>query len=198
MSRRLLSLLLLSYRRRPVSMADLDAGFPHGTSPWADGPRDDRNLWRLDLPACAIAAVLCSIPAQAAEQRCVRPEIVLWGDGRHDDSAALNAWFHGADAIWAESGEPVGGAIAGHSFRLSAPVFVPGGTGRRLEAFRMLWPERGEIVSGGSIASGGDPDKAPILSGVDIVGGDPGEAVPSDAPDPAPPGRDDPASCGIS
>ena len=62
----------------------------------------------------------------------------------------------------------------------------------------MLWPERGEIVSGGSIASGGDPDKAPILSGVDIVGGDPGEAVPFDAPDPAPPGRDDPASCGIS
>jgi hypothetical protein len=143
--------------------------------------------------------MLGGVTVQAAEpQHCVRADIVLWGDGRHDDSAALNAWFRGADAIWAESGEPVGASIASHSFRLSAPVFVPAGTGRRLDAFRMLWPERGEIVSGGSIASGGDSDKAPLLSGIDIVGGDPGEAVPFDAPDIAPTNRDDQASCGIS
>jgi len=62
----------------------------------------------------------------------------------------------------------------------------------------MLWPERGEIVSGGSIVSGEDAATAPILSGVDVVVGDPGEAVPFEAPDPAPTSRDDQASCGIS
>ena len=145
-----------------------------------------------------ISALALPRSLAAEPQRCVRPDIVLWGDGRHDDSAALNAWFRGADAVWAESGAPVGSAIAGHSFRLSAPVFVAGGTGRRLDSFRMLWPERGEIVSGGSIVSGSDAAKAPILSGVEIVGGDPGEAVPFDAPDAIPASHDDPASCGIS
>ncbi len=178
----------------------MDPGLPHGASPWAEGPRDDKNLRSArSLAAVAIAAVLCSVPAQAAEpQHCVRAESVLWGDGRHDDSAALNAWFGGADAIWAESGEPVGTAIAGHSFRLSAAVFVPGGTGRRLEDFRMLWPENGEIVSGGSIASGSDPEKAAVVSGVDIVGGDPGEGVPFEAPDPDPAQRNPTASCATS
>ncbi len=123
---------------------------------------------------------------------------MLWGDGRHDDSAALTAWFQGADAIWAASGEPVGAAIQGRSFRLTAAVFVPGGTGRRLDDFRMLWPERGEIVSGGSIVSGSDPDTAPIVSGVTISGGDPGEGIPFDMPDAAPPGRDERANCAIS
>ena len=161
--------------------------------------RKARGASRFGLPALAVTAVFCGIPAQSAErQHCVPADIVLWGDGRHDDSAALNAWFRGAEAIWAESGNPVGGAIAGHSFRLSAPVFVPGGTGRRLDAFRMLWPERGEVVSGGTIVSGSDAATAPTLSGVDIVGGDPGEAVPFDAPDAAPKNRDDQASCGIS
>src|SRR6266496_2014815 len=123
--------LFLSSRRRPVSAADMDPGLR----------RDDKNLRSArSLAAVAIAAVVCSIPARAAEpQHCVRAEIVLWGDGRHDDSAALNAWFRGADAIWAASGEPVGTAIAGHSFRLSEAVLVPGGTGRRLDDFRMLW-----------------------------------------------------------
>jgi hypothetical protein len=147
----------------------------------------------------AIAAVLCSIPTQAAEpQHCVHAQIVLWGDGRHDDSTALNAWFGGEEAIWATSGEPVGASIAGHSFRLSAPVYIRGGTGRRLEDFRMLWPERDETVSGGAIASGGDPAKAPMVSGVSILGGDPGEGAAFEAPDPTPTGRDDKASCAIS
>ncbi|MGC2412749.1 MAG: hypothetical protein WA459_08645 [Stellaceae bacterium] len=62
----------------------------------------------------------------------------------------------------------------------------------------MLWPERGEIVSGGSIVSGSDSTKAPIVSGVEISGGDPGEGAPFDAPDPAPTARDDQASCATS
>jgi hypothetical protein len=147
----------------------------------------------------AIVAGLLQITAEAAErQHCIRADIVLWGDGRHDDSAALTAWLRGADAIWAASGEPVGAAIAGRSFRLTAAVFVPGGTGRRLEAFQLLWPERGEIVSGGSIVAGSDPDKAPIVSGVKISGGDPGEGKPFEMPDPAPAEPDPKASCAIS
>jgi hypothetical protein len=148
---------------------------------------------RVLIGALALPASLAAEP-----QHCVPPAIILWGDGRHDDSVALNAWFRGADAIWAENGAPVGAIITGHSFRLSAPVFVRGGTGRRLDAFRLLWPERGEIVSGSMIVSGSDAAQAPILTGVDIVGGDPGEAVPFDAPDPAPTDRDDRGSCGIS
>ena len=74
----------------------------------------------------------------------------------------------------------------------------PGGTGRRLEDFRMLWPENGEIVSGGSIASGSDPEKAAVVSGVDIIGGDPGEGVPFEAPDPDPAQRNPASSCATS
>lgn len=151
-------------------------------------------------PFLYLVAIVCSLTgAHAGEpQHCVPADIVLWGDGRHDDTKALNGWLHGGNAIWAESGEPVGASIAGHSFRLSAAVYVSGGTGRRLDDFRMLWPERGEIVSGGSISSGSDPAQAPIVSGVKISGGDPGEGVPFDAPDAAPADRDDQASCATS
>jgi len=76
--------------------------------------------------------------ALAAEgPRCARGDIVLWGDGRHDDTAALNAWLQGEDLVWAETGEPVGEAITGHIFRLSSAIYVLGGTGRRLDSFRL-------------------------------------------------------------
>jgi hypothetical protein len=137
--------------------------------------------------------------ADAAEpQHCVRPEIVLWGDGRHDDTQALNAWLRGDDAIWADSGKPVGASISGRSFRLSAAVYVRAGTGRTLENFRMLWPERGETVSGGEIRAGGDPDQPPAMAGIGIVGGDPGEGKPFDQPDQAPARRNDLESCATS
>jgi hypothetical protein len=136
---------------------------------------------------------------RAAEaQRCVRAEIVLWGDGRHDDTHALNAWLRGEDAVWADSGAPVGATISGRSFRLSAAVYVRAGTGRVLDRFRMLWPERGETVSGGTILAGGDADQAPQMSGIEIVGGDPGEGKPFDLPDPAPVRRDEAESCATS
>lgn len=136
-----------------------------------------------------------SAPATEA-QRCVRAEVILWGDGRHDDTTALNAWFAGREATWAETGKPVGPVISGHQFRLSAAVYVPGGTGRELENFRMLWPERGETVSGGQIRSGHDPDAAPVAAGIDIVGGDGGEGKPFEAPEPPP--SDPRSSCAIS
>jgi len=144
-------------------------------------------------------AVFALSPVRGTEaQHCVRADIVLWGDGKHDDTKALNAWLAGQDAIWAESGEPVGASIAGRVFRLSAAIYVPGGTGRRLEQFRMLWPERGEIVSGGTIVTGGDPDAAPLTSGISIVGGDPGEGKPFEAPDAVSAAPDPDASCATS
>ena len=138
-------------------------------------------------------------PAPAAEApQCARGDLVLWGDGRHDDTAALNAWLRGDTLVWAETGEPVGAVIADRSFRLSAAVYAVGGAGRKLERFRLFWPERGETVSGGTVMSGDDPEMAPVVSGVTIVGGDPGEGVPFDSPDIAPAARPDPARCATS
>ena len=137
-------------------------------------------------------------PARAAEaQHCVKADIVLWGDGRHDDTAALNAWLRGEPAIWAADGAPVGATIAGRSFRLSAAVYAPAGSGRTLTDFRFLWPERGERVAGGTIRTGGDPNAAPVTSGIEIVGGDSGEGKPFDMPEFAV-SPNDAASCAIS
>ena len=106
-------------------------------------------------------------PAPAAEPpQCARGDMVLWGDGRHDDTAALNAWLRGDNLVWAETGEPVGAAIADRTFRLSAAVYAVGGARRKLERFRLIWPERGETVSGGTVMSGDDPNTGPAVSGV--------------------------------
>jgi hypothetical protein len=153
---------------------------------------------RLITVSAALAMTLATAAPAAERQDCVRADIVLWGDGKHDDTAALSAWLRGADAVWATSGEPVGAAIAGHSFRLSDAVYLPAGTGRRLEQFRLLWPERGETVSGGTIATGSDPDKAPVASAIKIEGGDPGEGIPFEAPDSASGDRSDQRSCATS
>jgi hypothetical protein len=146
----------------------------------------------------ALAAIAISTADAAESQHCAPAEIVLWGDGRHDDTAALNAWWHGAEAVWADSGAAVGAVIAGRSFRLSAAIYVPGGSGRRLDNFHLLWPERGEVVAGGTIAAGTDPDSAPLLSGVNIQGGDPGEGKPLDLPDPVPALPNTATSCATS
>jgi hypothetical protein len=146
----------------------------------------------------AVIACLAALPVHAATQDCTKVPVVLWGDGRHDDTAALNAWLRGHDAIWADAGTPVGATIGGRHFRLSSAIYVQAGTGRILRDFRLEWPERGEVVTGGTIAAGADPDAAPLQSGVTISGGDPGDGVPFDAPDAEPEhaGRD--ASCAIS
>jgi hypothetical protein len=145
------------------------------------------------------AISLAVSPALGADRpRCAGGDIVLWGDGRHDDTAALNAWLRGDDLVWAETGEPVGEAITGRVFRLSSAIYVLGGTGRRLDSFRLVWPERGETVTGGSVLAGQDPDQPPIVSGVEIAGGDPGEGLPIDTPEIAPRDRRDPARCAVS
>ncbi|MGD9615401.1 MAG: hypothetical protein AB7H90_21060 [Alphaproteobacteria bacterium] len=146
----------------------------------------------------AAAAYGAALAADAAPQDCIKVPVVLWGDGRHDDTAALNAWLRGRDAIWADTGDPVGAAIGGRRFRLSSAIYVHAGTGRVLRDFRMEWPERGEVVTGGTIAAGDDPDSPPLQSGVTITGGDPGEGVPFEIPDDEAGQASRDASCAIS
>jgi hypothetical protein len=145
------------------------------------------------------ALLLAPVIARAEPpQHCTRTDTVLWGDGRHDDTFALNAWLRGEDVAWADSGDPVGDAITGHDFRLSSAIYVTAGSGRVLRDFRLLWPERHETVSGGTIISGTDPNKAPVSTGINIVGGDSTEGVAFDDPNVTPAKADPRASCATS
>jgi hypothetical protein len=135
------------------------------------------------LAAAALAALLTLAPAKAEEpSKCAAAPHLLWGDGEHDDTAALNAWFRGETVVWAQTHEKVGADIADHTFLLSSVVYISGGTGRTLERFRMVWPERQETVSGGTIRSGDDPDMPPVAEGVTTIGADPDEGVPYEGP----------------
>jgi hypothetical protein len=159
-------------------------------------------IGRLALLPLAIAAAV-AVPAMAAPagpsaEHCVHPAVVLWGDGRHDDTTALQAWLRGKDALWGDSGAPVGATIARHDFRLSAAIYVEAGTGRTLENFRLAWPARGETVTGGTLRSFRDPSRAPTVTGVHIVGGDAGEGKPLDLPEAPPKKPNADASCGVS
>lgn len=138
----------------------------------------------LTLVAAALFAALSALaPAKAEEQsKCAAAPHLLWGDGEHDDTAALNAWFRGETVVWAQTHEKVGAEITDRTFLLSSVVYISSGTGRKLERFRMLWPDRQETVSGGTIRSGDDPDKPPVAEGVTTVGADPDEGVPYEGP----------------
>jgi hypothetical protein len=121
-------------------------------------------------------------PAPAALHDCRPTPLVLWGDGRHDDTAALNAWFRGERVVWAGSGKTVDAEIAGHTFKLSAAIYIPGGTGRTITRFRFVWPWTHEEVTGGTIASGTNPGMPAAESGIRKTGGDPLEGIPYPAP----------------
>jgi hypothetical protein len=152
-----------------------------------------RSAWRssrrepvsaLTLVAAALFAAFAVLSTAKAEEqsKCVASPHLLWGDGEHDDTAALNAWFRGETVVWAQTHEKVGAEIADHTFLLSSVVYISSGTGRTLERFRMVWPERQETVSGGTIRSGDDPDKPPVAEGVTTIGADPDEGVPYEGP----------------
>jgi hypothetical protein len=142
---------------------------------------------RLKMPAFAgflLASVIASSPVLAAEpSKCTMVPLMLWGDGMHDDTRALNAWFRGDPAIWARTGQSVGPQITGQVFRLKGAVLIPSGTGRSIERFELIWPERRERVTGGSIRAGNDHNKPPIASGIVKVGAGPNEGVPFPTPD---------------
>lgn len=143
-----------------------------------------QSAWAAALLAIAIFA----LGSAKAEEKtdCAAAPPVLWGDGEHDDTAALNAWFRGETVMWADTHQPVGAEIVGRTFLLSSTVYVSGGTGLRLDHFRMIWPWRNEVVSGGTIATGADPDAEPRTEGITMVGADSDEGVPYKAPEPEP------------
>jgi hypothetical protein len=139
------------------------------------------------IAAALVAGFVALSPARGEEQaKCAAAPPVLWGDGEHDDTAALNAWFRGDTVIWAQTHEPVGPEIADRNFLLSSVVYISSGTGRKLARFQMIWPDRQETVSGGTISSGDDPDEPPVADGVTKTGADPDEGVPYHTPDPEP------------
>jgi hypothetical protein len=128
------------------------------------------------------------MPAAWASERpsCAGAALALWGDGRHDDTSALNAWFSGDPVVWADTGRAVGPQIVGRVFRLSSTVYIPSGTGRRIERFEMIWPARRERVAGGAIFAGDDRDRPATMVGVVKEGAGPDEGVPYKAPPPSP------------
>jgi len=149
--------------------------------------RGDRVSALLFALAVSFSALAASPAAKAEDQsKCAAAPHLLWGDGEHDDTAALNAWFRGETVIWAQTHEPAGAEIADRTFLLSSTVYVSGGTERRLEHFRMIWPWRNEVVSGGVIATGDNPDEEPRTEDITMVGADPDEGVPYKTPDPEP------------
>jgi hypothetical protein len=150
------------------------------------------------VAALFVSAVAIPPVSAAGGSACEPAEIALWGDGRHDDTKALNAWFKGEKAVWAETGLPVGAEITGRVFRLSATVYMPSGTGRRIERFQLFWPARKERVSGGMIFTGDDPNKPATMVGVVKVGAGPDEGVPYAAPRVPPAAREARAACLVS
>ena len=143
--------------------------------------------WAKFMAAAALAMFVALSAAIADEpSKCAAAPHLLWGDGEHDDTAALNAWFQGETVIWARTHDAVGEEIADRTFLLSSVVYISSGTGRKLERFRMVWPERKETVSGGVIAAGNDPDQPPVADGITKIGADPDEGVPYETPDPEP------------
>ncbi|MGH7031676.1 MAG: hypothetical protein ACREEZ_14765 [Stellaceae bacterium] len=159
--------------------------------------------------AAIVAIMLSATPVWAgAGAKCAARALALWGDGAHDDTAALNAWFRGDNVVWAQTGRPVGARIGGsrdgrvetgeRTFRLTGRLYIPSGTGRRIAQFEFVWPQRGERVSGGAIVAGLDPAKPPVATDLRKIGTRPGEGVPFQTADPKPDNRDAATSCLIS
>ena len=137
----------------------------------------------LRLATALVAALIAVSPACAEDQsKCSAAPPVLWGDGEHDDTAALNAWFRGETVLWAQRHQTVGSEITDHSFLLSSTVYIHSGTGRKMERFQMVWPFRNEVVTGGTIAAGNDPEDQPVADGITKVNSDPDEGIPYDGP----------------
>ena len=138
----------------------------------------------MKLFAATLLAALLALAAAKAEEpsKCDAAPHLLWGDGEHDDTAALNAWFRGETVTWGQTHEKVGAEIADRTFLLSSVIYISSGTSRKLERFRMVWPDRQETVSGGTIRSGDDPDMPPVAEGVTTIGADPDEGIPYEGP----------------
>jgi hypothetical protein len=128
-----------------------------------------RNRSRLYLCGSVLVAALALLqptPAARAEERV-------------DCAAAPHLlWFRGETVVWAKTHEPVGEEIADRTFLLRSALYVTSGSGRKLERFRMVWPERNETVTGGVIHAGNDPAQPPMADGIVMVGAGADEGVP--------------------
>ena len=148
---------------------------------------DDPTARMRHRAACLLLALAALAPSgAAAELKCAASALVLWGDGRHDDTRALNAWFRGENVAWGQDGATVGPQIADRVFLLTSALYIPSGTGRKIERFQWIWPARRERVSGGTILAGRDPNQPPVATGIAKINAGPGEGVPFPAPDPKP------------
>ena len=146
-----------------------------------------------------LVAVALASPSWAADSsKCGAKLLVLWGDGKHDDTVALNAWFRGDPVMWGQTGRSVGSQITDHLFRLSSAVYIPSGTGRSIQHFQFIWPDRKELVSGGMIIAGPDANRAPIATGLTKIGAGPNEGVPFASKTPKPAAHDDRGDCLVS
>jgi hypothetical protein len=58
-----------------------------------------------------------------ATARTVQDALRLWGDGIHDDTAALQAWLDGKPVVDI-FGLPVGGVLSGGRYRVSKTVYI--------------------------------------------------------------------------
>lgn len=84
--------------------------------------------------SAAAAFLLIAAAHSAAEglaDKCQPPPPVLWGDGEHDDYAALRDWAAGKKVLWADTGAPVPDILGDGKVYLlkeAAPfkVFPPG------------------------------------------------------------------------
>lgn len=52
-----------------------------------------------------------------------KPQHVLYGDGKHDDTEALQAWFDGKDVYWA-NGRIVNNIIKYKEFRITDTLYI--------------------------------------------------------------------------
>jgi hypothetical protein len=150
----------------------------------------------LRVAAGLLAILLAAFTAKAEEQsKCSNAPLVLWGDGEHDDTAALNAWFRGETVVWAQTHQAIGSEIADRIFLLSSTVYIHSGIDRKLERFQMVWPHRNEVVSGGTLQTGDDPKEPPIADQITKVNADPDEGVPYEGPPPEPTENGIPRHC---
>jgi hypothetical protein len=153
----------------------------------------------LRLTALLLLALAIASPGSAADSsKCGAKLFVLWGDGKHDDSAALNAWFRGDAVVWHQNGRSVGAQISGRDFRLTAPIYISSGTDRSIANFKFLWPERNEVVAGGTIVTGNDPNRPPVATGITKIGSGANEGVPFPSDTPKPAASDNRTDCLVS
>ncbi|MGA8760627.1 MAG: hypothetical protein WB611_30735 [Stellaceae bacterium] len=153
----------------------------------------------LRFTALLLLALAAASPGSAADSsKCGAKLFVLWGDGKHDDSAALNAWFRGDAVVWRQNGRSVGAQISGRDFHLTAPIYISSGTNRSIDNFKFLWPERREVVAGGTIVTGADPNRPPVATGITKIGARPNEGVPFPSDTPKPAASDNRTDCLVS